>query len=443
MYRFKKVEKSMKKTLTLSMALSTMLLGAGYQIPNNSLNSVALSTAYVANAHGADAAYYNPANMVDNNAEKSYVEFAVTNVSLSPVKYTPDGTANTAVPGAGLDQTIKSDKVTAVLPALHFASSNLAGDDENDVRLGLAILAPAGLTRGWDDAPANATAELFSLQVVEINPSLAIKVNDQLSVGLGARLLRGSGEVKLDGKWIDAISPGSGYNLDMDGSGLGLGGNIALAYKPLSNLNLSATYRSEVYITLEGDAKANLTGLPFHPTNPSEAAQTSKVNLTIPVPANLIIAAAYTFESDTTVEVTYDKTYWSALKSIDMNFNNPYLEGSLGVPSLRNWNDSQSYRLGITQKLGDATVMAGIAVNDNPADEEYVTYSSPETDSMTYSLGGKYDFTEALGFGLAALYSKGSDRTVSQPTANPLTGVNGKISEKDVLAITAALTYTY
>ena len=38
-------------------------LASGWRIPEQSVNSTALSAAYVANAHGADAAYFNPANM--------------------------------------------------------------------------------------------------------------------------------------------------------------------------------------------------------------------------------------------------------------------------------------------------------------------------------------------------------------------------------------------
>ena len=55
---------TINKLMVLSLAACTSLYSAGYKIPEQSLNAVALSAAYIANANGADAAYYNPANMV-------------------------------------------------------------------------------------------------------------------------------------------------------------------------------------------------------------------------------------------------------------------------------------------------------------------------------------------------------------------------------------------
>ncbi|MFQ5589056.1 MAG: hypothetical protein ACE5F7_09470, partial [Nitrospiria bacterium] len=48
----------------LSHFTAAGLLAGGYKILEQSSNSVGLSAAYVANAYGPDAAFYNPANMV-------------------------------------------------------------------------------------------------------------------------------------------------------------------------------------------------------------------------------------------------------------------------------------------------------------------------------------------------------------------------------------------
>ena len=37
--------------------------GSAFRIPEQSINSTALSGAYIANANGPDASYFNPANM--------------------------------------------------------------------------------------------------------------------------------------------------------------------------------------------------------------------------------------------------------------------------------------------------------------------------------------------------------------------------------------------
>ena len=69
----------------LSLSAAT-LLASGYRIPEQSLNSVALSAAYVASANGADASYYNPANMAFM-AEGGYIETSLTYITqLSHIK---------------------------------------------------------------------------------------------------------------------------------------------------------------------------------------------------------------------------------------------------------------------------------------------------------------------------------------------------------------------
>ncbi len=50
----------------MTSLIPVQLMAGGYKIPDNSINSTAPPAAYVANAHGADAAYFNPAAMVFN-----------------------------------------------------------------------------------------------------------------------------------------------------------------------------------------------------------------------------------------------------------------------------------------------------------------------------------------------------------------------------------------
>ena len=81
------------RVVTLLSLSAATLLASGYRIPEQSLNSVALSAAYVAGANGADASYYNPANMsfMENGA---FTEVAMTYINLPKVDFS--GTAPVA-----------------------------------------------------------------------------------------------------------------------------------------------------------------------------------------------------------------------------------------------------------------------------------------------------------------------------------------------------------
>ena len=164
----------MKKIISLSIITTSFLLANGYKIPEQSLNGLALSAANVANANGADTAYYNPANMVFNDANKNNFEFAGIFIHLNKVKFKNSN-----------NEVYYSRKEDFALPVFHFASK-----DYNSFRFGLSVTYPAGLSKRWDDIIPEAGAKEFTLKTMEINPSIAKKINNNLGVAFGIRFVK-------------------------------------------------------------------------------------------------------------------------------------------------------------------------------------------------------------------------------------------------------------
>jgi len=131
---------------------------------------------------------------------------------------------------------------------------------------------------------------------------------------------------------------------------------------------------------------------------------------------------------------------WSTLKEVNFEFDNAILETNLGQATPRKWDDSNSYRIGITQEYKSATAMFGFSYNENPAADEYVSFSSPEVDTISVSLGGSYNVTDSVDVGLSFLYSEGKSRTVAQ--ASPV-GVNGELSNKNVYSMTTGARFKF
>ena len=402
----------MKKVLSLSVALSSLVFGASYQIPNNSVNSNALATAYVANAHGADASYYNPANMV-YNGNNSEIEASLMYVYLPAQDYNPVRGRN-----------IQSERQDAYIPSLHYTSGKFT---DLGIRIGFSIVAPYGLSREWDNQPARATAERFDLTVVEYNPTIAIPITNQISFAAGLRYITAEGQVRINGEpYVD-------YAVNMNGKDKRFAYNLALTYKPLEELSIGTTYRSGVTMNTIGMATVMLPGYVAY----------TGASTQVEMPDNFAAAVAYTFDKKTTVELTFDMTMWSGIDKLNFDYVNPIVEGSfLGATKQRRWHDTFSYRMGVTHKFDDGiTLMGGLAYSTNASDGEYVSYSSPEADSITYALGGRYDLSESLNVGLSVLYADYKDRTVLQPS-NPM-GVNGEFTSKAALAISTSINYKF
>lgn len=403
----------MKKIILASVVASSVLMAGGYKIPESSVNAVALSAANVAHSTSADAAYYNPANMIfmSDNHE---MELDVTYISLEASNYKGDV-------GATTGENIDSEAETFYIPTIHYVSKKIG-----EARVGFSMVTPGGLTKRWSVAPAQASAEEFSLQTVELSPTVALPVGKDMAIAAGIRVVHSSGVIKA------SLSPA--MKQDMEADSIDFGYNLAFAYKPNKNLDVGVTYRSQINLTEEGTANLFYTTI--------VADKTYDASVTVPIPAALNIAAAYTFASDTTVEFVYERTFWSAYKDLDFDFNDPYAEGVFGTVKTKDWKDTNSFRLGLTHVAGDATIMAGFVYDESPIPAKTLGFELPGSDSMAVSLGGRYAINKSIDLALAGLYSMHEERTITAADAND-NGLVGTFAESNILVISAGVGYKF
>ncbi len=390
--------KTLGKIITLGLATSSVLVASGWRIPEQSMASMATSGAYVAHAKGADAAYFNPANM-SFDKDKYQFEADLTYIHLGGIEYrdNQDATKNA---------TSKSENF--LLPTLFLSSK-----EYNGWRFGGSVVIPGGLSKRWDNPYQQAFAKEFTLEIVEINPVVSYAISSNLAVGGGIRIIYSNGIVKND-----LVGVGADAQREMEGETWEFGYNLALAYKPTKTSNLSITYRSNIDLKEEGNAKIYLNGLKTYDGG---------ANVTVPLPAVLALAASYEFETKTTVEVEYDRTFWSEYEKLDFNYKSPI--PSLLVPyfdeaKIKNWDDSDAFRISVTQEIERYTLMAGFAYDKTPVPSDKVSFELPDSDAYIFSLGAQYAIDEAQKVGFGYLYDLKKDRDV----VNSDGGVNGKFS---------------
>ncbi len=403
----------MKKIVLMSLVTSSVLMAGGYKIPENSLNGVALSAANIAHNKSADAAYYNPANMVFMS-DKNHMEADLTYIGLSEVNY-----KGTYKPTASTED-IDSEDENFLVPSLHYVSGDVSG-----ARFGVSVVVPGGLSKRWENSVATGSAEEFTLETVEINPTIALPIGDKIGIAVGFRIIHSTGFVK-------ASVPGT-FSQDMEADSIDFGYNLALAYKATSDLELGLTYRSQVDLTTDGDASLFYVDGAYG-MNPEKTVGGS---LTVPLPAALSIAVAYTLPTQTTIEFVYERNYWSAYEEINFNFNDPYAEGVFGGAKPKNWKDTNAFRLGVTQELDKMTIMAGMVIDETPVPDSSIGFELPDSDSFSVSLGGRYQINEKMDVGLAALYSMRDDRTVDNAA------LDGEFSGGNILIISAGMGYKF
>lgn len=327
---------------------------------------------------------------------------------------------------------IDAESENFLVPSLHYVSPKLG-----NARVGLSIVVPGGLTKRWEVQPAQTYAEEFSLQIVEINPSMAVAITDELSFAFGFRILHSEGVVKSNGTVAVGGPITSNISRDMTGSSVDYGYNFAFAYKPLKELEIGLTYRSNVDLSIEGDAKLASTPNMIMPS----ASYDGDASVMVPLPATWSVALAYTLPTKTTVEFVYERAMWSAYTNLDFSYDgtltDPILVNAFDNAKPKNWEDTNAYRLGITQEMDTLTLMAGVVYGETPVPEETISFELPDSASLSVSLGARYALSDSLDVGLSALYSMPESRDVTNDD------LDGEFSNSNVLLVSAGVGYKF
>lgn len=426
----------MKKKIVMLTAMGiawTATAGAsGYRIPEQSVTAVATSNAAIAATEGPDTAYYNPANM-GWQEDRWQVEAGLTYINLPSIDYSDS--RSSAMDGS-------SNTENNILPSLHLISP-----DRNNFRFGFSFVVPYGLSKRWEDPFPKGSAEEFTLKVLEANPSISYTFCEHFSLAAGARILHTTGnKVKNDAARTTALGS-TAVQSDMEGDSTDLGYNLALTLRPLPAWSIAATYRSRVIQSLRGDAtlQVNLADLGVAETYRGD------VSLDVVLPAVFALSTAYTFDK-TTVQLTWDRTYWSSYEELDFNFEsplstNPYanmaLTAAYDLPKPKNWKDADAFRIGITHRCTDRfTAMLGFAYDEAQIPDDTLGFELPDSAALIYSIGAKYRLNDTMQLGAAYLYNHKKKRTIDSSDAN-INGINGTFENAGAHLLSLGLTYVF
>uniref|UniRef100_UPI00260A9881 OmpP1/FadL family transporter n=1 Tax=Hydrogenimonas sp. TaxID=2231112 RepID=UPI00260A9881 len=321
--------------------------------------------------------YFNPANMAFLPDGRS-LELNLMYIHLTSIKNETTGH--------------ETKEENFLLPQLHVVTGFF-----DRWRWGFSITEPGGLSKRWSDAPENITAKKFQLRVFEFNPSFSYKISETLALGGGLRYIYTDGEVEAEGV----------LRSHMEGHGNRYGYNVALSFRPSDTFGMAVTYRNRIDLKETGYFESDGVFALFGRVG---------AEVSVPLPATLDVAADYTFNNgDTTLEVVYEKVYWGKYQSLDFNYDNPIIEGSIvGQPKEKNWVNTDTYRIGLTHHYDEKlTLMFGYAHDETPIPDETLGYELPDSDANIFSLGFRYKINDDMEIGMAYLLDKKDDRSVT------------------------------
>ena len=223
-------------------------LAGSYGLHEQSAEALGESFAGVAaGAGGLSAMFWNPATLTNNAGMQSSSSLSLL-IPYSAPTFT--GTNIFGV-GAGLPALTTGSNQFVAPVALPASYSSYQVNDK--LWLGLAVNTPFGLST---KNPLGSSAELWGLTTTvfttDINPQIAYKINDWISVGAGLQI------EYMETRQTAALAPIANPPVaQLKGSSWGVGFNLGVTVKPIDGTEIGIGYRSQVREGLKG----NLTGV--------------------------------------------------------------------------------------------------------------------------------------------------------------------------------------
>jgi long-chain fatty acid transport protein len=370
----------------------------GYRNPPPTAEGIGKSGVNMVFVDDASAISYNPANLTLLEGGS-----AVISATFPKQENTYDNPLNPA-------GSVDSNDEWIVLPNLYYAQP--LGD--KGIALGLGVTTPFGQGIDWDSTDVFnpfAPVSIYDgeIKVINFNPSVAFKIGDSISVGVGADIYYSELDFKaLVGDIANAPGAPTGQ-AEADGDDVAVGGNFGVTWNVTDRQRLVFTYRSEVEMDYEGDFDVTPSLVPF-PGPGSHPFVNSDFGLEITYPTT--IGAGYGIEltDNIRVEANIEWIEWSVNDSqdADLGVNNIVFGGPLSIP--QDWDDTITVGVGGDWQFHENwMVRAGYIYLESPIPDSTISPTLPDADRHALSLGLGYTMG-AHAIDVAYTYSIYDDR---------------------------------
>jgi len=402
----------------VACALTADAAASGFALIEDSASG--LGNAYAGGAAIAEDAgtnYYNPAGLTRLKGRQLGLVLHLIDPSMN---FADGG----SVAAAGRSGGGNGGDAGALAPVPNFYVAMDAGDK---LKFGIGINAPFGLKTEYDPTWIGRFQAIKSeIKSVNINPSLAYKLNDTVSLGAG-----------VSAQYVDvtltrAVNFGAAGEgaVNISGDDWGYGYNVGALFELSQGARIGVAYRASIGQHLEGTAQfTRPAGVPN-----AGATADGDVSADIDLPETLSLSGVRQLDKKWSVMGDVTWTGWSRFKELKVVRSS----GAVLTTTPENWKDSYRYALGVNYRDSDKLLLrAGIALDRSPVSDAFRTARIPDQDRTWLSLGANYRVAEnaSVDVGYAHVFMSDANIDDDQRTAgNGL--LSGKYGNKiDILSV--------
>lgn len=398
----------MKKISSILAALLVTLSAnaEGYQVNSLSASQVGMGHVGTGMKLGAESMHFNPAGMAFMEEK---LDFSVGASAVVPSAVCTYG---------GTDYNSNSTVSTPL-----YAYGAFSVNDK--IKVGISLTTPYGSAIDWgSDWSGAVLSQNVSLQAFSLQPTVAWKITDKLSVGAGAIISWGSVELEkglVSASSMDMVlaAQGSEYSfgettpvsVQLSGSSkIAFGYNVGAMYDITDKFTVGASFRSEMGLEVEaGDAKLiyanDMAQLLLGST--LDAMDNSEFEAEMPMPYNLTLGTSYQATSRLLLAFDAQLTGWSAYEVLNINFLGDGLT-AYNQSLEKNYSNSWAFRIGAEYAVNKSfDLRAGFYYDQTPVNSEYYNPETPGMDKISPSLGFSYRPTANISIDVACAYIYG------------------------------------
>jgi long-chain fatty acid transport protein len=314
----------------------------------------------------------------------------------------------------------------AFVPNLYFAKAV-----NDDVRLGIGINSPFAYKTDYDNGWVGRYQALkTTIKTININPSIAFKISDKISMGLGFSVMRTDAEITnavdfgticataLSGCGIGATFQNYDGFARVTGNDWGFGWNIGTIFQITNVTRMALAYRSAVDQKLKGDNYFN--GIPAaFALSPVLIAGFSNgsVSAKLPTPDSASASIFHQINSQWDVMADLTWTHWSTFKDLAVIRTSGVLAGSTLSNVPENWDNTIRASLGGSFRYDNSLKLrAGFAYDQSPVSLEFRTPRTPNSDRFWLSVGANYRLTPVSSMDVGYTYIIVNDAPLNKTT---------------------------
>lgn len=380
----------------IAVAFSGSASAAGFQLLEQ--NGSGLGNAYAGSAavaENASTVYFNPAGMTQLQDREVSLGGAVINTSY---QFNNSGSSTGALSGDS------NGGVTAFLPNAYMSWALT-----KDIYLGFGIGAPFGLKTEYDNPWTGAAQSvMFEIKTVNLNPSIAWRATEWVSLGFGLNYQRIEADYVRAVAGTNAALANSTATLKLTDSG-SWGWNAGALFTLTPATKIGVSYRSAIKHDLDGDV--TVSGAAATALNAGGASSSTKTS--VKLPDTFIVSATHKLNNDWELLGDVSWTGWSSIPKIDIVRTSGIASGTVAQTLHTDFRDTWRFAVGANYRLNDQWKLKfGIAYDETPVkDPTTRLVSLPDNNRTWFSLGTQWkpSKTMTVDVGGAYLYVKDAE----------------------------------